>query len=211
MSKETHMYHDARVFKVIFGERLNWINKNECSTCTWWAFLSNLRQQGSICGFSRRAQLISNKMVTYSRLVKYISYHLYKHVGRWFMKVKRNVCLPFFGPKSFGAKEHGVYLLVVHKNGPHPIPVYPMKNGWISPPQNFFRGFTLLGVGNDDGTWLDRLKMLGSVAATRIWEFHPKDTGHVGSRGEEGFWEGIRCGCPSYCGVFWFYLFFGWG
>ena len=30
-------------------------------------------------------------------------------------------------------------------------------------------------------------------------------------RGEEGVEKGIRCGCPSYCGVFWFYLFFGWG
>ena len=81
-----------------------------------------------------------------------------------------------------------MYLLVVHKNGPQtPYTVYGIKNGWIiSPPQNFFRGFTLLG-GNDDGTWLDTLKMLGSVAATRIREFHPKDTGHVGSRGEEGF------------------------
>ena len=69
---------------------------------------------------------------------------------------------------------------------PTPYPVYPVKNGWIISPPRFFRGFTLLG--NDDGTWLDTLKMLGSVAATRIREFHPKDTGHVGRKdSEKGF------------------------
>ena len=42
--------------------------------------------------------------------------------------------------------------------------------------------------------------MLGSVAATRIWEFHPKDK--TWDTIIRRIREGIRCGCVGYCGYF---------